>query len=110
MISFNKDGKSEPVASQPEAKWSFPPGLALQKHSPDLVSEPDINKLQNVEYKNQNAKNKMHSRDLDSKPAKTSVKNMFYLIFCSLHSWLFTNLVPEPVINKMYFHFSHCFH
>ena len=69
MISFNKDGKSEPVASQPEAKWSFLPGLALQKHSPDLVSEPDINKLQNVEYKNQNAKNKMHSRDLDSKPA-----------------------------------------
>ena len=68
MISFDTDGKSQLVASQPDAKWSFPPGLALQKHSPDLVSKPDINKIQHVEYKNQNAK-KMHSRDLDSKPA-----------------------------------------
>ena len=84
MISFNKDGKSQLVASQPGAKWSFPPGLALQKHSPDLVSKPDINKIQHVEYKNQNAK-KIKSIQRIWFPNQP-IKTCFYLIFA--HSQL----------------------
>ena len=98
MISFDNDGKSQLVASQPGAKWSFPPGLALQKHSPDLVSKPDINIIHPVQYKNQNAINKcIQGIWIPNQPIK-SVKNMFLPDFFAL-SELITNLVPEPVIN-----------